>query len=61
MSLTTLGLLQVTSAPFFIVSEKDVDTVYTLYFKLKKEVLGAGGSAKEENREIASHMAKDLF
>ena len=46
--------LEVTRAPFFVVRESaDAEpTVYTVYFKFAKEVLGKTSSAREASKEI---------
>jgi hypothetical protein len=44
--------LGIERAPFFVVEQNGETTVYTVYFKFVKEVLGRSTSTLEENREI---------
>lgn len=46
--------LNVTRAPFFVVSDEDggEPAVYTVYFKFAKEVLGKASSSRDQAREI---------
>jgi flavoprotein len=47
------GRLQVTRAPFFLVTaETGTETVYTVYFKFAKEVLNASTSQSQQAAEI---------
>ena len=54
---------EVNRAPFFIVEglqekgDEVAEKVYTVYFKMKKEVFGKKASAVEQNREVVRDLA----
>jgi len=53
----------VNRAPFFIVEglgDEVAEKVYTVYFKMKKEVFGKRASAVEQNHEVVRDLAAVL-
>eukprot|EP00440_Ansanella_granifera_P017858 gb/GFBE01019396.1/.p1 GENE.gb/GFBE01019396.1/~~gb/GFBE01019396.1/.p1 ORF type:complete len:143 (+),score=54.52 gb/GFBE01019396.1/:1-429(+) len=54
----------VTRAPFFVVTDDakpDVEKVYDVYFKLKKDVFAQESGEAEKNEEIIRGMMKQVF
>jgi hypothetical protein len=51
-------------APFFVVEDKEkleMDKVYDVYFKLKKEVFGQDAREQQTNEEILRGMLRTAF
>eukprot|EP00930_Biecheleria_cincta_P005323 TRINITY_DN106246_c0_g1_i1.p1 TRINITY_DN106246_c0_g1~~TRINITY_DN106246_c0_g1_i1.p1 ORF type:complete len:161 (-),score=38.04 TRINITY_DN106246_c0_g1_i1:51-470(-) len=55
---------KISRAPFFVVNDDekpDVEKVYDVYFKLKKEVFDVESGEAEKNEEIIRGMMKQVF